>query len=281
MSLSKTYHEMINDVLRLRSVDFSSLKQPRLGYADQAAISHKRGDLVTACAIHYGLHVGMVIRFIKGEYAGESRDENAILSAVSHLISNEDCGHIKCIINQSCPSHFDFKEDYDNKHAVLQKGNHQTFLQHPDVTAKAMNKEEKNSHVLPFKHWMVHFTPYCRATPQGIREKYGKYWVIFDSSKQTSPDEVVLNHVTPTDLEAPIDFGTAKLKLLSNIYNWRVSFPNEVIYLALADITVCFRFPRISADVAGAFGFLAETFYFASTSHVFGSNTLASSWEAF
>jgi hypothetical protein len=223
----------------------------------------------------------MVIRFIKGEYVGESRDANTILSAVSHLISDEDCGHIKRIIKQGCPSHLDFEEDYDNKQAVLQKENQQTFLQHPDVTTKAMNKEEKNSHVLPFKHWMVYFSPYCRVTLQCIREKYGKYRVIFNSSTQTSPDEVVLNHVTPTDLEEPIDFGTAKSKLLSNIYNWQVSFPNEVIYLALADITACFRFPRISADVAGVFGFLAETFYFASTSHVFGSNTLASSWEAF
>ncbi len=168
MSLSKTYHEMINNVLRHQSVDFSSLKQPRLGYTNQAAISHKRVDLVTACAIHYGLHVGMVIRFIKGEYVGESRDANALLSAVSHLISNEDCGHIKRIINQGCLSYLDFKEDYDNKHAVLQKGNRRTFLQHPDVTAKAMNKEEKNSHVLPFKHWMVYFSPYCHATLQGI-----------------------------------------------------------------------------------------------------------------
>jgi hypothetical protein len=40
-------------------------------------------------------------------------------------------------------------------------------------------------------------------------------------------------------------------------------------------------FPRISAGVAGVFGFLAEAFYFVSTSHVFGSNTSASSWEAF
>ncbi len=60
-----------------------------------------------------------------------------------------------------------------------------------------------------------------------------------------------------------------------------MSFPNEITYLALADITACFCFPSISADVAGAFGFIAELKYFASTSHVFGSNTLASSWEAF
>ena len=279
--INKSFRTMIDDVLRLRPLDFSSLKQPRLNYADQTTISNERVDMVTACAIHYGLHIGMVIRYIKGEYVGESRNADAILSSVSGLISNEDCSHIKRIINQGCPSHLDYEEDYDSKHFVLRKGNQQTFIQHPDVTAKAMNKEERFSHVLPFRHWMVHFSPYCRATPQGIREKYGKYRVIFDSSTQSTPDEVVLNHLTSTGLEAPINFGTAKANLLTNIYNWRVSFPNEVIYLALADITACFRFPRISADVAGAFGFLVNEIYFASTSHVFGSNTSASSWEPF
>ncbi len=59
-----------------------------------------------------------------------------------------------------------------------------------------------------------------------------------------------------------------------------MSFPNETIYLVLADIIACFCFPKISADVTGAFGFLAEGLYFLSTGHVFGSNTSASSWEA-
>jgi hypothetical protein len=98
---------------------------------------------------------------------------------------------------------------------------------------------------------------------------------------QTSPDEVVLNQVTPTKNKATIDFGMAKTKLLTNIYNWRISFPDEVIYLALANITACFCFPRIPANIAGAFGFIAEAFYFVSTSHIFGCNTSASSWEAF
>ena len=144
-----------------------------------------------------------------------------------------------------------------------------------------MNKEEKNSHVLPFKSWVVYFSPHCPATLQGICEKYGKFRVIFDSSTQAKPDKIVLNHVTLTDHTAPIDFSMAKRKLLTNIYNCLISFPDEVIYLALADITACFCFRRISADVTGAFGFLAEALYFISSSHVFGSNTSASSWEAF
>jgi len=124
----------------------------------------------------------MVIRFIKGEYIGESRDSNAILSAVSQHINEEDCRHIEQIINQGCPSFLNFEERYENKHAVLRRGNQTTFLQHPEVTAKAVNKEEKNSHILPFKGWFVYFSPYCRATPQGIREKNGKFRVIFDAS---------------------------------------------------------------------------------------------------
>jgi hypothetical protein len=136
--------------------------------------------------------------------------------------------------------------------------------------AKAMNKEEKNSHVLPLRYWTVYFSPWLQVTPQGMRKKYNKFRVIFDSFMQMSPDKAVLNHVTTTDHKAIIDFGQAKTNLFINIYNWQVSYPDKTIYLA---------FPRISANVMGAFGFMAEGYYFLSTSHVFGSNTSASSWE--
>jgi hypothetical protein len=278
-SVNKTYCKMINDVQHLQFVDFMSLKLPRLDYPEQTGISGKRVDQATACAIHYGLNPGMVICFLMGEYMGKTRDSAAILAEVSPYINKEDSKHIKCIIGQGCPSHLHFEEEYENKHFALWKGNQHTFLLHPKVTAKAMNKEEKNSHVLPFKRWLVYFPPWCCVTPQGIREKYNTFRVIFDSSTQTSLDEIILNHKTLTDGKAVINFGQAKTRLLININNWRVRYPDKIIYLALADITTCFRFPRISADVTGAFGFLAKDLYFLSMSHVFGSNTLASLWQ--
>jgi hypothetical protein len=61
---------MINNVLRLRFVDFSSLKNLQFDYAKQMSISSARIDLAIACAIHYGLNPGMVIRYLKGEYVG-------------------------------------------------------------------------------------------------------------------------------------------------------------------------------------------------------------------
>jgi hypothetical protein len=91
----------------------------------------------------------------------------------------------------------------------------------------------------------------------------------------------VLNEYTSAEFEADIDFGNAKMNLLIRIYNWRISYPRMIIFLALADITACFRFPRIHADLTGAFGFMAEILYFLATCMVFGSNASASSWEPF
>jgi hypothetical protein len=75
-----------------------------------------------------------------------------------------------------------------------------------------MNKIEKNSHIIALQSRTVFFSPYLHTTPQGMREKYGKFRVIFDSSTQTIPNKVVLNHITTMDLEAVIDFGQAKMK---------------------------------------------------------------------
>ncbi len=55
------HQDMVNNVTRLRSINFSKLKLLRSGYANQTKISQERVDLATACAIHYGLNTGMVV----------------------------------------------------------------------------------------------------------------------------------------------------------------------------------------------------------------------------
>jgi hypothetical protein len=145
-----------------------------------------------------------------------------------------------------------------------------------------MNKEDRYSHLLLVKLWVLNFSPWCHHTVQGILVKPGKNpHIIFDASTKEHPHMVVLNDVTTTKFEANITFGMAKLKLLQRIYSWRVSHPTSITYLALADITACFHVPRIHPDITGAFGFMAEGLYFLAMSMVFGSTASASSWEPF
>ena len=45
--LSRLFNEMTTDVCRLRNMNFSELKEPRIGYADQLNIQASRVDLAT------------------------------------------------------------------------------------------------------------------------------------------------------------------------------------------------------------------------------------------
>ena len=166
--------------------------------------------------------------------------------------------------------------------SIVRKGNQALFKMHLEIFTKSMNKEERNSHLLPVKLWVLPFSPWCCHTAQGMLVKPGKNpQVIFDSLTKGHPHEVVLNDVKTAEFEANIVFGKAKMKLFQCIYNLRVSHLNTKIYLALADITAAFRFLRIHANLMGAFGFIAKVMYFLATSMVFGSNVSASSWEPF
>ena len=107
--VGRMYQEMIDNVLQLRHIVFSKLKLARLDYAKQTEISMNWVDIATACAILYGLNTGMVVRYLKGKYIGESTNAINILEKVSPYISDVNCEHIKCIINQGWPSHINFK----------------------------------------------------------------------------------------------------------------------------------------------------------------------------
>ncbi len=76
-------------------------------------------------------------------------------------------------------------------------------------------------------------------------------------------------------------FGHVKSQIYTDIYNMCISRPTAMILLGLADIKVCFRYPRIHADLTGAFGFIADKLYNPALAMVFGLTASASSWEAF
>ncbi len=59
--LNLLFNEMTTDVCRLRTLNFSSLREPKIGYGDQQEIQMSRVDMATAGMIHYSLHPGMLI----------------------------------------------------------------------------------------------------------------------------------------------------------------------------------------------------------------------------
>ncbi len=140
--VSKLFNEVIVDVLRLRILDFSPLPEPQLGYATQESISQICVDLATAGMIHYGLHPGMLIHYLKGEYTGKNRDLARIYARLSSYISKDDAIHVEQILTQGCPSKLQVSKPSAMKDEIIALGNQQTFHMYPELVTKTMNIEE-------------------------------------------------------------------------------------------------------------------------------------------
>jgi hypothetical protein len=217
-----------------------------------------------------------------GEYTGYYRDVKATLLAVRPYITAEDYNHIERILLDGCPAELKFTEPLSNKLEMIRRGNSKSFNDHPELVKKAMNKEDRYSHLVPIDEDICRVSAYLRHTTQTVVMKPGKNdRLVWDGTTTLLALDIVMNQVTPVNREAPITFGHVKIQLYIDIYNTRISHPYVVILLGLADIKACFRFPRLHPDLTGAFGFTAGGFYNLATAMVFGSTTSASSWEPF
>jgi hypothetical protein len=64
--LNNIFCNIVCNTIYFRHLDFSWLKEPRLGYEDRWQISVEQVDLAMLALIHYRLHPGMLIRYLKG-----------------------------------------------------------------------------------------------------------------------------------------------------------------------------------------------------------------------
>ncbi len=84
--VNSLYQEIVHNVVEFRTLSFSKLWEPRIGYADQIKIQSFHVNMAATCAIFYLLHPGMIIRYLKGEYAGKNRNDAQILHDVSSCV---------------------------------------------------------------------------------------------------------------------------------------------------------------------------------------------------
>ncbi len=231
---------------------------------------------------HFGLDPGRFVQLMGSEYTGQHRDAHSTLAAGRGHVLADKFAHMKRILLDGCPAQLNFEEPLSNKIKMIEHRNSKSFNNNTNLVLKTMNKEDRYSHLILLDEIMCLFSPYCRHTIQTMVIKVGKSaHLCWDGSTTIKPTDIVMNQVTPITCEAPIKFGHVKMQLYIDIYNTRITCPTFIILLAMADVKVCFCFPRIHADLTGTFGFLAGGYFNLATATVFGSTASTSSWEPF
>jgi hypothetical protein len=280
--VNKDFANIVPKVLCWLRVNFTPLRDPHLGYEQQDHIDPYHVEMASMAMIHFGLDPGKFVSFLSREYTGQYQDVRCTLNAIQDHVTSDDYGHIKQILLDGCPVQLTFKEPSSNKLEFMSRGNSKSFVENPQLVQKTMNKEDRYSHLVPMDLLLCKLSPYLRHTMQSIVIKDGKNdRIVWDGSTVTRPTDIVMNQVTPVAKEAPVTFGHVKSQIYMDIYNTCISNPTAMILLGLADVKACFRYPRIHADLTGAFSFITDELFNLATAMVFGSTASASSWEVF
>jgi hypothetical protein len=85
-------------------VDFTPIRQPRIGYKDQTHINPHRIKMASAAMVYFGLDPGNFIRNLAGKYTGQHQDVQHTFNAVQNHVTHEDYEHIKWILLHGCPA---------------------------------------------------------------------------------------------------------------------------------------------------------------------------------
>jgi hypothetical protein len=87
--VNKDFANIVPKVLHWLQVDFTSLRDPRLGYEQQDHINPYRVEMASAAMIHFGLDPGKFVRFLLGKYTGQYWDVRCTLDAIRDHVTSD------------------------------------------------------------------------------------------------------------------------------------------------------------------------------------------------
>jgi len=111
----RDFANIVPKVIRWLRVDFSTLRDPRLGYKQQDHIDPHRVEMASAAMVHFGLDPGKFVRYLSGKYTGQYWNVQLTLDAVCDHVTSDDYNHIKRVLLDGCPAQFTFEEPSSNK----------------------------------------------------------------------------------------------------------------------------------------------------------------------
>ena len=161
-------------------------------------------------------------------------------------------------------------------------GNHATVDFEPEKTCKALVKDNKKGYTLIVDKRIVPLLLNCHLTPQGVVDlntPYKNPRPIFDSSFRPHPWCMAINDWTSKATEPPLTFATAEMEFMVWLYNLRITYPTQEVYLADDDISGAYRRMKYHPNLMGMHTSIQCGFGVINTGGTFGDNTSPSNFD--
>ena len=278
--LASTFLSVVDDHA---TIDFRPLQGFNSTDWDAAtAIDPHRVRMATAALIHFDGDVADLVRWVGGTHVGAHRDINATLGYLRGKISPHLCATLKRIWRNGAPTICNASASDANFEAYRMYGNHASVTDEPDVTYRTLLKDLKRGYCIVLDQRMTRFALNCHLTPNGLvdaNHPHKNPRPIFDGTFRPKPWCSGINDWTTTKTEPPINFATAFTNFLRWVYNARITYPNEELYLGDDDISGAFRHQKYHPNLVGMHTCVVAGFMSCATGMAFGDNTSSANFD--
>ena len=262
-------------------VDFRPLRDPIPQNMSPGAVMHWLSQMFTACLLHYNLEISAAVRYVGHIHTGSHRDWNLLESFLRAAQADATLiGNIRRVYIDGCPNKVNAYSSAKNVRAYAEYGNHPSVYQHLELTKKAIQKDVVRQYTLPANPALSPFIPDTQRIPQGMVVLPGKNpRQICDESFHPKLDSMAVNDWTDKRTEPDIIFPESFMKFLTWIWNLRITYPDQEIYIGDDDVSGAFRHAKWNPNVIGMHSFMLLGFLFFATGQTFGGNTCPPNFE--
>jgi hypothetical protein len=263
-----------------RQRDISFLRDPRPHADSQTCIPLERQWGYLTLLIQCNGFANMAIRWLNGSFLDATRVARLpeILQTYAPVLEPLHLQQLARVLQSGAPAKLVAHFTDNNRQAFRAFGNHKSASD-TSLLERAVNKDERHCFVFVAPLYLEPFMPHIHCSPVSIIRKPGKSdRIAFDGSFTVTATAVSINSVTQVHNEWPISYADAFQRHLSHIFNVRITYPDEPIYLWDDDAKAAFRQVKYHPDVAGAYCYQANGMVVVSVGQVFGGNTCPSNW---
>lgn len=264
-------------------VDFRALRDPIPQDMPSDVMVPLYSCLFTALLLHYDLSVAAAVRWMGGTHTGAHRDHAMILSTLTKAGVDADIiRDLRRVYYDGAPAYINAESTDENFGHYFRYGNHKTILADINKTKKATTKDVRRGYSLVMDQRLALLIPHLHVTPIGMVD-LGKIYKeprpIFDSTFRVHPSSMAINDWVDNKNEPEIHFPKSFNHFCVWIYNLRISYPDQDIYLVDDDVSGAFRHCKYNPNLVALHACILFGFIFLSTGQTFGDIPGPSNFE--
>jgi hypothetical protein len=255
-------------------VNFSCLRYPIPPDMPLAVVIPLYSTMFTALLLSYNSSVPAAVHRLGGTHTGAHRDHALILSTLAAAgVDNDILRDLRRIYLFGAPAYINAESTEANLRNYCWHGNHKMVLEDIPKTMKAMSKDVRRGYNIVLSPRLAFLIPHLHTTHMGmvdLQKVYKEPRPIFDSSFWIEPSSMDINDWCDKSNEPDIHFPASFLNFCVWIYNLRIFYPTQELYLVDDDVSGAFCHAKYNPNLVALHACLLFGFLFMSTGQTFG-----------